>query len=54
MTVGILGLNFLFGGIIDAQFVWMVFSQVIISGSLLTIIVLEIFAVLRWIRGFKA
>jgi Zn-dependent protease with chaperone function len=37
MTVGILGLNLLFGGTLDPTFVWNVFSQVVNEGALLAL-----------------
>ena len=44
MVAGILGINLLFGGGIDLNFAWMVFSQVVNSGALIALVIMYLFS----------
>ena len=53
MTAGVLGLNLLFGGTVDAQFIWFTFSQVVNWGALLSLCVAAAMGWLRQLRLIK-
>jgi hypothetical protein len=54
MTIGMLGLNLLFGGTATADFIWITFSLVVNGGALLALpIALGVSALAGWLRKTK-